>query len=294
MLNKLFARPLELTIGDQVLKFNSTADFSFSMAGRSAVPSKKITDMVKFSTENLKQEARTIKDIEKRFVHILSQSIEDPGSINQAISQLDPLIFSQDHDWRDIIKALSHSDDTYDPFRRIALVKYMQYLSSRQEIIKYIYSEKKKMLKDTSAEELQDVPNFKDTLILDGAVFESDAGDESKEAPFEKMPKGEKVIVNLPPGSEMEILVSKHKCKIVFGDKLEFIDPDDHSFTLSDERNLIGRDSTSTVALDPSLRDVSRLHLIIENFGDNSLQLMDMSAHGTFIQAKWLKHYSAW
>lgn len=29
------------------------------------------------------------------------------------------------------------------------MVKYMQYLSSRQEITKYLYSEKKKLLKDS-------------------------------------------------------------------------------------------------------------------------------------------------
>ena len=57
MLNKFFAKPLELQIGEQNYKFCSIADFEFSLAGRTAVPSKKITDMVKFSTDQLKKEA---------------------------------------------------------------------------------------------------------------------------------------------------------------------------------------------------------------------------------------------
>ena len=77
MLNKLFSKPLEIRVGDQILKFSSVADFEFCMTGRTSVPSKKIIEMVKFSTDQLKKEARTIKDIEKRFVEILSKSIEN-------------------------------------------------------------------------------------------------------------------------------------------------------------------------------------------------------------------------
>jgi len=299
MLTKFFARPLELTIGDQTCKFSSTADFGFSMAGRTAVPTNKLIAMVDFSMHHLKEEAKTIKDIEKRFVSILSQSIEEPDNINLAMSALDPLIFSQDHGWRDIITALNNSGANYAPLRRIALVKYMQYLSSRQEVIKCIYAEKKKLLKDGAPEESPDAPSFKETLILDAAVLgptsEHDANDsDDEETAFEKMPKGEAITVNLPSDSEVEVLLSKHKCKIIAGNKLKFVDPENRSFTLNKERNLIGRDSTSTVILDPSLRDVSRLHLVIERFDDHALQLTDMSAHGTFIKAKWLQDHSSW
>ena len=120
------------------------------MSGRTSVPSKKITDMVKFSTDQLKKEAKTIKEIEKRFVGILSRSIEDSNSIDRALRELDPVIFSQDHSWRDIISGLNQGDDELNPFRRIALVKYMQYLSARQEINKYMYSEKKRSSNDST------------------------------------------------------------------------------------------------------------------------------------------------
>ena len=140
MLNKFFAKPVELKVGDQTLKFSSINDFDFSMNGRTSVPSKKIIEMVKFTTDQLKNEAKTIKEIEKRFVSILSKSIEDTASINRELRELDPLIFSQDHSWRQIISALNAGDEELNSFRRLALVKYMQYLSSRQEIIKYLYS----------------------------------------------------------------------------------------------------------------------------------------------------------
>ena len=76
MLNKFFTKPIELIVGEQNLTLNSLTDFEFSLAGRTSVPSKKITEMVKCSLAELKNEARSIKEIERRFVSVLSKSIE--------------------------------------------------------------------------------------------------------------------------------------------------------------------------------------------------------------------------
>ena len=305
MLNKFFAKPLELQVGDQLLKFSSVADFEFAVSGRVAVPSKKITEMVKFSPDQLQKEARTIKEIEKKFVSILSKSIEDSNSINRAIRELDPLIFSQDHSWRDIISALNEGDDEFNPFRRVALVKYMQYLSSRQEIIKYLYSEKKKMLNEpvsdpasSTSSESQD--EFRETLMLENTIFEpvaskrEEGGGEAGAGDFERMPKGEAVTITLSPGTEMTLMLSKHKCSVVADDGIHFIDHTGKSYKLEKGRNIIGRDTVSTVILDPSLRDISRLHLVIENIDDSSLQITDLSSHGTFVASKFLQHHSSW
>ncbi|MBM2829361.1 MAG: hypothetical protein HW411_151 [Gammaproteobacteria bacterium] len=295
MLNKFFAKPMELTIGEQLFKFSSIPDFEFCLTGRTSVPSKKFTDMVKFSIKQLKTEAHTIKDIEKRFVAILSRSIEDPNSISRAMREIDPMVFSSDHNWREIISALNECGDDYNPFRRIALVKYMQYLSSRQEIIKYLYSEKQKYTKENGkADEDRDVPadKLKDTLILESTLFEPLPG-HAKENEFERMPKGEVVSITLKPGKEADIMLSKHRCKLSTKNGLEFIDQAGKHYALKKGRNVIGRDSASTVPIDSALRDVSRLHLIIENLGDNSLQLTDLSSHGTFVHGALLEQHTA-
>ncbi len=305
MLNKFFAKPLELQVGDQQLKFSSVADFEFAVSGRVAVPSKKITEMVKFSPDQLQKEARTIKEIEKKFVSILSKSIEDSNSINRAIRELDPLIFSQDHSWRDIISALNEGDDEFNPFRRVALVKYMQYLSSRQEIIKYLYSEKKKMLNEPVSDPASNTDSgaqdeFRETLMLENTIFEPVASKreggngDAAAGDFERMPKGEAVTITLSPGTEMTLMLSKHKCSVIADDGIHFVDHTGKSYKLEKGRNIIGRDTVSTVILDPSLRDISRLHLVIENIDDSSLQFTDLSSHGTFVASKFLQHHSSW
>jgi hypothetical protein len=292
MLNKFFSKPVELTVGEQVFRFCSIPDFEFCLTGRTSVPSKKITELVKLSTNKLKNEAVTIKDIEKRFVAILSRSIEDPGSINQALRELDPTIFSQDHNWRSIIAALNEGGDELNPFRRVALVKYMQYLASRQEIVKYLYSEKQSFSQAAKvAEEIDDAGDkLSGTLILESTLFEPYK--EGKEDEFERMPKGEVISLKLADGKEVEIRLSKHKCKLSNKHGIVFIDQAGNEFPLNQGKNVIGRDTSSTVKIDSSLRDISRLHLLIENIGNNHLQLTDMSSHGTFMHPSQLAQHT--
>jgi FHA domain-containing protein len=293
MLNKFFAKPIEITVGEQELKFNSLSDFEFALAGRTSVPAKKITSMVKFSLDELKKEAKTIKEIEKKFVSTLSKSIEDPGSINRALREMDAQIFSQDHGWRSIIGALHSGDEELNEFRRVALVKYMQYLSSRQEIIKYLYSEKKKHVKSSSSSNGAEAGSeFKDTLILENTVFEPlSGGKENLE--MEKMPKGENVTIRMKAGKEIDVLLSKHQCKIIGGESSsKFIDEAGRSYDLKIGKNVIGRDSKSDIMLDPGLRDISRIHLVIETDDTNTLYMTDLSAHGTYIPAKYLESHT--
>lgn len=293
MLDKLFAKPMELVVGEQTLNFVSIADFEFCMNGRTSVPSSKITDLVKCSTKQLQMEAHTIKDIEKRFVAILSRSIEDPSSISRSLKELDTSIFSQDHAWRSIIGALNEGSDEFNPFRRVALVKYMQYLSSRQDIIKYLYSEKKKPtaeMQDSNGDK-QEGEHFKDTLIFENTLFNPNS-DNPKGSEFERMPKGESIITTLKPSERFIIMLSKHKCEVEANGQVFFIDQAGRKHVLDKGRNVIGRDASGTVVIDSGLRDVSRMHLVIENLGENSLQLTDLSAHGTYIPSALLEDHT--
>jgi hypothetical protein len=295
MLNKFFSKPLELEIGEHTYKFSSTADFEFALTGRTAIPSRKITEMVKFTTEQLKKEARTIKEVEKRFVGILSRSIEEPDSINRALREMDPLIFSQDHGWRDIITALNNGNEEFNPFRRIALVKYMQYLASRQEIIKYMYSEKKKLLKEgNGGDGGEGVGPFKDTLILENTIFEPTQAEHSEDnKAFERIPKGEPVTITMKPTQEIELYLSKHPCKLSSDNGvIAFIDQKGRKHELQQGRNVVGRDAASTVMMEPSLRDISRLHMVIERFDDQTVQITDLSSHGTYIPGDYLEHHT--
>ena len=295
MLDKLFSKPIELTIGEQTLKFHSLIDFEFALNGRTSIPSNKITDMVRFSTIQLKKEAHTIKEVEKRFVALLSKSIENPESIDRALREIDPLTFSQDHGWREIIFALNnYQEDELSEFKRMAIVKYMQYLAARQEIIKYLYSEKVKVIPDSSTMDSAPDDAMKTTVILDSTVLASpeDMKKSENDETMERMPKGECVNLNLQPGREVTLQLSKHECKLIGGDKIRFVDHQGNSHDIGDGRNVVGRDTVSTIMMDTSLRDISRLHLVIEKKDNHNLLLTDLSSHGTFMPAKYIQEHS--
>ena len=279
-------------MGEQLLTFHNIADFEFSLNGRTSVPARKIIEMVKQPPLKLKKEATTIKEIEKRFVTILAHSIESPTSINQALRELDPNVFSQDHNWRSIIAAINKGGDELNPYRRVALVKYMQYLSSRQEIIKYLYSEKQSAANAVapSIEAYGDAGDrLSGTLILESPIVESLK--EDKPDGLERLPKGEAVTIQLAQGKEIGIRLSKHKCSLSANNGIEFIDQEGKHHALNKGRNMVGRDISSTIKLDSALRDVSRLHLLILNLGDNRLELTDMSSHGTYLLPSLFAHH---
>jgi len=143
MFNKFFIKPLELKIGEQTLRFKSTSDIAFIMEGRTAVSSAKLSELFKLSTEQLETQAETIKEINKSLFSILSRVAEEPDSINRSMRELDPMIFSQDHSWRDIIQALNEGNEEFNAIRTTVLTKYMKYLSSLEDTIGYICSERK-------------------------------------------------------------------------------------------------------------------------------------------------------
>ena len=80
MLTNILSKPIEVTIGEQTHKFNSLADFEFSLAGRTSVPAKKIKKAIKLSLGELKKEYKKIKVTEKELVSVLSKSMSQPES----------------------------------------------------------------------------------------------------------------------------------------------------------------------------------------------------------------------
>ncbi len=291
MFNKLFSKPITLTIGGQSVNFSNVAEFEFSLTGRTEVPSRRIADLMQMSPEELKKEARNIKNIEKQFVDILSKAMESPGSIMQLLGAIDVKVFSQDHNWRDIMTSLRSKDGDYNEMRRIALVKYMQYLNARQELIKHTYSMKRQVagkpasLDDEDKAENLKPPAMRETVILDSVVLEQPP---KQEQSFVRMPKGEPVLVPIRHGEVIDLLLSKHPFKLRANQNLVLIDAVGNEHQLQNGKNIIGRDNVCNVVTPPALRDISRLHLIIEQLSDDSLRLTDLSAHGTFLPPRFL------
>ena len=286
------SKPLELVIGrKQTMRFVSPEEFEFSLAGRTSVPSQKISALMKHTPHELKAEAATIDELEQRLQTMLVR-LED-ASINRAMMGLDPAVFSHDHDWRSIITGLNECGEEYREFKIIALKMYMQYLHSRKVLLKDIYAERRAMA--MQGNEVKDTPvaggdNLGSTSSPDSALSGtvSDVSlparnERNLEPVLRRLPKGEPVVVHILAGENIEIRLSKHKFRLMGNGGLALVDPKGQHYPLARGRNMIGRDTECDISLNPSLKDISRRHLIIENPGDNQLKLTDLSTYGTFV-----------
>ena len=290
ILNIFSSAEITLEIKGRAIKFFSPSDFEFFLAGRTAVPASKIKEMVKYNLEQLKSEARSIKKIEKHFVSIMAKSIEKSDDTDHFFQESDINSFSQDHAWRQIASALNKDNDKTCKLRNIVLVKYLQYLSSRQEVIRCIYAEKKKyenIIRDEQDSQTDKDQPCKETLILDSSLFEDDAP-ALNDSKFCRIPKGERIPIKLKFDESIPIILSKHKCEIYYNDRLFFVDSIGGKQPVFLGQNKVGRDTSGTIVIDSVFRDVSRLHLVIENAGGGLLKLIDLSSHGTYLPSEFI------
>ena len=177
----------------------------------------------------------------------------------------------------------------------MAVVKYMQYLRSRQDVIKQTYKIKLKESKKNAKEEsgdsnsvgestspMGDARDFlKETNLFDSISIETPL--DLSEASFTRLPKGEAIHIKPYEGIDFDMKLSKHHFIFRNAESMEIVDEHGVAHQLNAGKNIVGRDSVCNVVVDNSLLDVSRMHLIIEPLDDGMIRFTDLSSHGTFL-----------
>ena len=278
---------LTLELEGENFRFKDTRALEFALAGRTSLPPAKFASLMEQTDAALLREAEGIRAVEQRFTDALSGMLEDVTSISPFLKELDMALISQDHGWRVIMTALNGTNRTFEEYKKVALVKYIQYLSARQEVIKNLFAQRQAQ-KRTSAEpplppvtSAHDVPpdKFRDTLIFD---VSDKSKDDSLYGSFNRLPKGEVVEFSIGADEEVEILMAQHRCCIAHKGELVFFDERGQDSVLTPGKNIVGRDTSCDIIIDPALRDISRKHLVVE-LADNVIRLTDLSSHGTSI-----------
>jgi len=294
MFRKMPIDGLDLSIDDERYVFQSPQDFEFALNGRTSLPAPKIAALSRLNDDELLREAEAIRAVEQRFAEALSGTLEDITSVGPFLRNIEPSIISQDNSWRSIISALNNVDRIPETYRKIALVKYMQYLASRQEVVKSLYANRqpRNAAESRPANGIgvyRPTARFRETMLLN---LNEIADLERQETSFSRLPKGETVELDLEEDRAIDLLLGKHQCRILLHDRLLFVDQSGHDSELRVGRNVVGRDATSDVIIDASLRGVSRKHLIVESDGARQLKLTDISSHGTSLPPRYLDHTS--
>ena len=289
MINKFFNKPLELKIGDQTLRFNSVSEIAFFLEGRTSVSSAELSELFKLSIDQLETQATKLAKINKFLVTVLNRIIDEPDNIDRSMRELDPQIITQDQSWRDIIQVLYKEQDEVNSIRMTVIMKYMKYLSSLEDTVGYICSEKKRSVGAQVDDNEKKLSDFDDRWSLSQLSSEIKLDSQSEHG-FKRLPKDKKVSVKLPAGERLSVrLASSYQCQLVATDEyVQFID-NTGAIILSKGRNIVGRGTKSTVKVDATQKDVSRTHLHIFISDDHTLQLTDLSSEGTFIATEFHK-----
>lgn len=276
----LVSRTVTIQLDAAEVRFSSLRDFEFAVAGRIGLPASKISALVELSDEELLREAESIRKLEQRFSEILSAAMETDTPVGPVLEALDLSFVSQDHDWRLIIGALNLTSGKFEDYKRTALIKYMQYLTARQEVIRTLYSHRQRNRAEGSTQVgSDDNTAMRETMIFDlSDVFPDQAVDSN----LARLPKGATIEIDLQQSEELPLVLVKHACRIVNDGALHFIDHTGARTELKQGQNTIGRDDICDIILRPNHRDISRKHLVVELLSDTAMRLTDISSLGTF------------
>lgn len=278
--------PLTLSVDNLTVQFNTIDDIKFALDGKTHLPVSKYDDLRALSLEALRQQAVDIRKVEGRLLQILEFSFSEPLAVDYQLREMDVRVFSEDHSWRALIEALNEQGSEYAEFKRVALVKYLQYLANRQELIKRVYWNKSRKTQAGVSEDSDEaIQGVIDTSIFDG----NELSDQIKnDIVFERLPRGESKDVRLLPGQEMAIRLSVHRFRLVRADGAYLIDEHGREYPLKPRRSTVGRSSDNDVVVDAAYRAISRKHLILEFPSKDRVILTDRSSHGTFVPLKYL------
>ena len=282
----------------------------------------RVHDLMALTPAGLEASATRIRQVERDFANILARAVHHPELIGEFLREIDVKLFSHDHGWRSIMEGLIRLSPAFDAYKRVALIKYMQYLRARQNIMRSLFIEKTKGdtdacihttratadstafaagstaifdLKRTAADgpDAND-PLANDTLANDPLANDIDshatqAGqDVPADAGFIALAKGETVILQLGEAREIVLLLAGNRLRLYTGRDFYMVDDDDNTYPLHTGKNLIGRHSACDVVLDSACRAVSRNHLIVQPISAREIRLTDLSSHGTEVPARLL------
>ena len=278
---------LTLSVDNLTVRFSTVDDLTFALDGKTHLPVSKYDELRALSLEALRKQAIDIRKVEGRLLQILEFSFSEPLAVDYQLREMDVRVFTEDHSWRALVEALNEKGSEFAEYKRVALVKYLQYLANRQELIKRIYWNKSRKSQAGLSEDSDEaIQGFIDTSIFDGG---SDLADQLKsDTAFERLPRGEPLDIRLLPGQEMTIRLSVHPFRLVRADGAYLVDEQGREYALKPRRSTVGRSSDNDVVLDAAYRAISRKHLILEFPSKDRVILTDRSSHGTFVPLKHL------
>jgi len=296
---------LRLEFPDRFIDFHSMREFEFALRSRTEFPAARVRDLIALAPVELEDSATRIRLVERDFADILARAVHHPELIGEYFREIELKLFSNDHGWRETMEGLIRLSPAYDAYKRVALIKYMQYLRARQNIMRALFIETTKGDDNVgihATRKFEDAtPSATSTTTIFDLASKESGNDEGHNygygdgygdgASYTALAKGETVTLHLGEEREVELLLAGNRLRLYTGRESYLADDDNNTYPLHTGKNLVGRHSVCDVMLDPACRAVSRNHLIVQPVSAREVQLTDLSAHGTEVPTHLLRRH---
>lgn len=262
---------------------NKIRHFESRLAARTRVPAEKLSEYMGWKPEKVQSEARYVTGILKRFAAVVVKSVDDPQSVNSFLAELDLKIISRDHDWRAIFSTLRGQNPAKSShYGRAAMIKYLQYLSFRKQLLEYIYTRRAGLEEtDELAADLTHIPAYEGSFGEDRVQVNALRSINSVH--LERIPLGETVECLLERDEMLSIALARHPFELVAAHQPYLMDSNGVTYFLQKGRNVVGRHPESDIKIDANFSTVSRAHMVLEWDGSKRFQIMDLSTRGTLL-----------
>jgi hypothetical protein len=301
---------LQLEFPDRFVNFRGMKEFEFALSSRIEFPATWVRELIALTPAGLEASATKIRLVERDFADILARAVHHPELIGEFLREIDVKLFSHDHGWRSIMEGLIRLSPAFDAYKRVALIKYMQSLRARQNIMRSLFIEKTRGDEGACIHATRTLEHTTAFAAGSTAIFDlkrtaadgpnandvhADAAEAGQDVPadagFIALAKGETVVLQLGEAREIVLLLAGNRLRLYTGRDFYMADDDDNTYPLHTGKNLIGRHSACDVVLDSACRAVSRNHLIVQPISAQEIRLTDLSSHGTEVPTRLLKRH---
>jgi hypothetical protein len=257
--------------------------FEAALRRRSDRADEAMAEVLSIDVKEVRHAAASVTRILQRLAGAIVDATDDPSSVNDFLRELDLKLISRDHDWRGIFAEIAGKGEDYEPHKRVLIVKYLQYLSTRKRLLAHVLAHRT-ALEDTDeqANHAQEADMGRRSGKPEGAL---DAASLRVQAPeyFERLQMGESVQLDLPRGRTIDLLLARHVYRLSGSDESQLIAPDGTAHPLNEGRTMIGRHPECDIVTDRNFHDISRVHVIIEWNREPRVKVTDLSTLGTFV-----------
>jgi hypothetical protein len=276
MFDSLLRPPIELRLRDQVLRFDSAADFAFAIEGRTDVCGDDSAALMAMSRDALAAEAEAMEAEETALRGHFEDALSSPSLLSERLAGIDARRWRSEHQWHVLLQALAQREPPHHAINQCALTAYLSYIATRAQLARAILARRPAAV----------------ALPVDDDHTATAAREPGRGGPTDRrLPRGQATLVLDADERSVLLRFSEHRHRIrrhppgalSKGGTVELVDESGKRWAISPGLSCLGRDRSCDIALRAVLKDISRAHAMINLDEHGRVWITDTSSQGTYI-----------